>query len=83
MLQRQDSAKLLKCLFLGLQFLNKHVQQISFRQRITFCQHRQLEGWQPGFQPTVAKSSIYDNDHALHTSRELQARSRKILNLRA
>ena len=77
MLQRQDSVI---CLF--FQFLNKHVQQISFRQRIRFCQHRQLKGWQPHFQPTVAKSSIYDYDHALHTSRELQARLRKILNLR-
>ena len=38
--------------------LNKHVEQISFRQCVTFCEHRQLKGWQPHFQPTVAKSSI-------------------------
>ena len=52
MLQRQDSVI---CLF--LQFLNKHVQQISFRQRIRFCQHRQLKGWKPRFQPAGAKSN--------------------------
>ena len=27
-------------------------------QGVTFCEHRQLKGWQPHFQPTVAKSSI-------------------------
>ena len=42
----------------GMDVLNKHVEQISFRQCITFCEHRQLKGWQPHFQPTVAKSSI-------------------------
>ena len=26
---------------------NKHVEQISFRQCVTFCEHRQLKGWQP------------------------------------
>ena len=38
--------------------LNKHVQQISFRQSVTFCEHRQLKGRQPRFQPTEAKCSI-------------------------
>ena len=63
---------------------SNHVEQVSFRQCITFREHRQLKGWQPRFQTTVAKSSVYDydSDHALHTSRELQARLRKILNLR-
>ena len=42
----------------GIDALNKHVEQISFRQCVTFCEHRQLKGWQPHFQPTVAKSSI-------------------------
>ena len=32
--------------------------QISFRQCITFNEHRQLKGWQPHFQPSVANSSI-------------------------
>ena len=34
----------------GMDSLNKHVEQISFRQCVTF--------WQSGFQPTVAKNSI-------------------------
>ena len=45
----------------GMDSLNKHdkhVEQISFRQCVTFCEHRQLKGWQPHFQPTKAKSSI-------------------------
>ena len=43
----------------GMDSLNKHVQQISIRQCVTFCEHRQLKGWQPHFnQPSVAKSSI-------------------------
>ena len=43
----------------GMDSLNKHVEQISFRQCLTFCEHRQLKGWQPRFQITVAKSSIW------------------------
>ena len=35
-----------------------HVEQISFRQCVTFCEHGQLKGWQQHFQPTEAKSSI-------------------------
>ena len=42
----------------GIDSLNKHVKQISFRQCVTFREHRQLKGWQPRFQPTLAKSSI-------------------------
>ena len=38
--------------------LNKYVEQISFRQCVTFSEHRQLKGWQPHFQPSVAKNSI-------------------------
>ena len=42
----------------GNGFLKKHVEHISFRQCVTFCEHRQLKGWQPHFQLTVAKNSI-------------------------
>ena len=42
----------------GMDSIDKHVEQTSFRQCITFCETRQLKGWQPRFQPTVAKSSI-------------------------
>ena len=42
----------------GMDSLNKGVEQISVRQWVTFCEHRQLKGWQPHFQPVVAKSSI-------------------------
>ena len=38
--------------------LDKHVEQISFGQWVTFCEPRWLKGWQPHFQPTVAKSSL-------------------------
>ena len=44
----------------GMDFWNKHVQHISFRLCITFCEHRH---WQPHFQPTVAKSSISTSVH--------------------
>ena len=37
---------------------DKHVKQISFRQCVTFCEQRQQKGWQPRFQPTVAKSLV-------------------------
>ena len=37
---------------------NKHIEQISFRQCITFCEHGQLKGCPPHFQPSVAKNSI-------------------------
>ena len=42
----------------GMDSLNKHVEQISFRQCLTFCKHRQLKRWQPHFQPTKAKSFL-------------------------
>ena len=42
----------------GMDSWNKHVKQISFGQWVTFCEPRWLKGWQPHFQPTVAKSSI-------------------------
>ena len=38
--------------------IDKHVEQISFRQCVTFCEHGQLKGWQPHFQPTVAKAAV-------------------------
>ena len=40
----------------GIDSLDKNVEQIFFWHCITFCEH--LKGWQPHFQPTVAKSSI-------------------------
>ena len=43
--------------------LDKHVEQISFRQCVAICEHRQLKGWQPHFQPTIAKSSISTTVH--------------------
>ena len=42
----------------GNGFLKKNMSQISFRQCVTFCERGQLKGWQPNFQPTIAKSSI-------------------------
>ena len=39
----------------GMDSLNKLVQYIFFRLYITFCKHRQLKGWQPHVQLTVAK----------------------------
>ena len=45
----------------GMDSLNKHVEQICFRQCVTFCEHRQLKGRQPHFQPTETKSSVYSS----------------------
>ena len=39
-------------------WVDKHVEQISFRQWVTFSEHGQLKGWQPHFEPIVAKNSI-------------------------
>ena len=47
----------------GMDSLKKHVEQTSFRQCVTFWEHRQLKGWQPHFQPTIAKSSISTTGH--------------------
>ena len=47
----------------GMDSLNKHVEQISFRQCVTLWEHRQLKGWQPHFQPTIAESSISATAH--------------------
>ena len=52
----------------GKDSFNKHVQQISFRQCVTFCEHRQLKGWQPHVQLTVAKSSISTNESLVCSS---------------
>ena len=41
--------------------LNKHVEQISFRQFVTSREHPRLKGWQPHFQPTEAKSFLCNN----------------------
>ena len=42
----------------GMDSWNKPVEQVSFRRWVTFREHGQLKGWQPLFQPTVAKSLI-------------------------
>ena len=42
----------------GMDSCNKHVEQNLFRQCVTFCEHRQLKGWQPRFQPTEAKNLV-------------------------
>ena len=42
----------------GMDSLHKHVEQISFRQCLTFCKHCQLKRWQPHFQPKEAKSFL-------------------------
>ena len=47
----------------GMDSLNKHVEQISFRQCVAFWEHRQLKGWQPHLRPTVAKSSLETTVH--------------------
>ena len=47
----------------GMDSCNKHVEQNLFRQCITFCEHGQLKGWQPRFQPTLAKNSISTTVH--------------------
>ena len=39
-------------------WVDKHVEQISFRQWVTFSEHGQLKGWQPHFEPIIAKHSI-------------------------
>ena len=40
----------------GMDSLDKHVEQISVGQWVTFSEHGQLKGWQPHFQPTMAKT---------------------------
>ena len=47
----------------GMDSLDKHVEQISFRQCVALLEHGQPKGWQPHFQPTVAKSSISTTVH--------------------
>ena len=47
----------------GMDSLDKHVEQISFRHCVTFCGHGQLKGWQPHFQSTGAKSSSSTTVH--------------------
>ena len=50
----------------GMHSLDKRVEQISFQQCVTFREHGQLKGWQPHFQPTVAKSSISTHCNSRH-----------------
>ena len=38
--------------------MSHQVGSISFREWVTFCEHGQLKGWQPHFQPTAAKSLV-------------------------
>ena len=42
----------------GIDSLDKHVEQISFRNWVSFRELRQLKGWQPRFQTTEAKSLV-------------------------
>ena len=42
--------------FLKMDSLDKHVEQVSFRQCVTFCRHRQLTGWQPHSNPLLLKA---------------------------
>ena len=42
----------------GMDSLDEYVEQISFRQWVTFSEHGQLKGWQPRFQTTEAKSLV-------------------------
>ena len=54
----------------GMDSLHKHVEQISFRQCLTFCKHRQLKRWRPHFQrrlkalfaAVIEKQSVYCNN---------------------
>ena len=62
----------------GIDSLDKHVQQISFRQCVTFCEHRQLKGWQPHVQLTVAKSSISTNESLVCSSHIAQLRAQSL-----
>ena len=41
----------------------KQVCRTNLLSAVEFCEHRQLKGWQPHFQPTVAKSSISTTVH--------------------
>ena len=38
--------------------LDEYVEQIFFRQCVTFSEHGQLKGWQPRFQTTEAKRLV-------------------------
>ena len=40
----------------GMDSLDKLVEQISFLQCVTFCEHRQLTGWQPHSNPLLLKA---------------------------
>ena len=54
----------------GMDSWNKHVEQISFRQCVTFSEYGQLKGWQPHFQPAVAKSKISTHCNSRHGKRK-------------
>ena len=45
----------------GMHSLDKHVEQVSFQQFVTFREHGQLKGWQP-----VAKGSISTHFNSRH-----------------
>ena len=47
---------------------NKHVPQISFRQCVTFCEHRQLKGWPPRCSSHMGAQSVYCNNSWDHNS---------------
>ena len=50
----------------GMDSLDKHVKQISFRQCITFREHGQLKGWQPTSNPRMLKSQSCQSRQLLH-----------------
>ena len=58
--------------------LNKHVEHISFRQCVTFCEHRQLKGWQPHVQLTVAEISISTIEPLVCSSHKAQLRAQSL-----
>ena len=62
----------------GMDSLDKHVEQISIRQCVTFCEHGQLKGWQPHFQPTVAKKLNLDNCSSVCSSHIEQLRAQSL-----
>jgi len=57
-LQRKDGHD---AAIMQMDSLDKHVEQISFQQFVTFLEHGQLKGWQP-----VAKTSISTHCNSRH-----------------
>ena len=55
----------------GMDVLNKHVEQISFRQ-CHVLRTSELKGWQPHFPPTVAKSSILTQCNSMANGKNME-----------